>query len=472
MAATVVQSVGTEGVAGLQGTTSIDDDRRSGLMDASPYTITKRSPRLPCRLIPNNSDPEFTGRQGVLEEIHSKLNSADQTDSVQAGVRAVAICGPGGMGKTHLANEYALRYKKTYDAVFWLDASSPSRLAEQFSRIAISLGLVLEGSTDARDHYLACEHVKGWLSKPVRSYNKVDNTSAQEVSWLVVFDDVEDPQALLDYWPTGSNNGSILVTSRDLTAATPGLYPVTHSVVLGPLMVDDAAELLLRLTWREEDAKEKVLSKEVARTLGGLPLALVRMAAISVAQEISFAEIIKRLSSPDALYLDILASVWKFETLRYSTGLLDVMAFLDPNAIPESLLKSAVGHSPLPGYPQTMRQFHEACAEMHRHSLVSEDHSGSNLIIHRIVQDTAKTNLLLNPGRAKAVFEAAIDLLWRQWPRTEPGVRHVIGNWNRCAMLVPHAAHIKDYYLHANERCQAEWRGSFKFAALLNELGW
>lgn len=450
----------------------MSDDRADGLMDASPYTTTKRDPRLPCRLIPSNSDPEFTGREEVLEEIHSKLKSVARPDPVDARVRSFAICGPGGMGKTHLANEYALRYKKTYDAVFWLDASNPSKLAEQFSRIAISLGLVLEGSADARDHYLACEHVKGWLSKPVRSYKKADNTSAQEVSWLVVFDDVEDPQALLDYWPTASSNGSILVTSRDHTAAKPGLYPVTHGTVLEPLPVDDAAELLLRLTWREEDANEKVLSKEVARTLGGLPLALVRMAAISVAQEISFAEIMKRLSSPDALYLDILSSVWKFETLRYSTGLLDVMVFLDPNAIPESLLKSAVGKSPLSGYPQTMRQFHEACAEMHRHSLVSEDRTGSNLTIHRIVQDTAKTNLLLNPVRANAVFEAAIDLLWEQWPRTEPGVRHVVGNWNKCAMLVPHAANIKDYYLNADDHYQTQWRKSFKFAALLNELGW
>ncbi|KAG8628982.1 hypothetical protein KVT40_002847 [Elsinoe batatas] len=452
--------------------TSRTDDQADYAGDAHNQPPSRRDPRLPCRIIPSTRNLDFTGRQDVFDKIELALGSSAGTDANDVRVRSFALCGPGGIGKTQIANEYAFRRKTHYEAIFWLDASNIAALAEQFCRIAINLGLVLEGSADARDHYLAREHVKGWLAKPVRSYSRSDASPTQDVSWLMIFDDVKHPQALLDYWPTGSSSGSILVTSRDQQATTPGLYPMIKGIELGPLDLESSANLLLRLTWREDDTKEVELSRDLAAALGGLPLALVRMSAVSVAQEISFAEILRRLAAPDSVYKDALGSIWNFENLKHSGGLLDVMTFLDPGLISESLLKSGVGTCALSSYPRNLRQFHEACAELHRHSLVAEDVSGACLTLHRIIQDTARTKLLVDATRASEVFNAAVDLLWRQWPKTEPGFRHIVGNWSKCAALVSHAACIKEHFLAASEPLRAKWQESLDFAALLNELGW
>ncbi|PSK46438.1 Coatomer subunit beta' [Elsinoe australis] len=483
-------SEATESSVSHDGATGVSESHEQTAPEIPTYTTTKRDPRLPCRLVPGTAHPEFIGRSQLLDEIDSSLHAVDYEEHTDTGVRSFAICGPGGMGKTQLATEYVAKYENKYDAIFWVDASRTSTLAEQFSRIAVKLGLVLEGSPDARDHYLAREHVKGWLAKPVRSYNKSDTASPQEVPWLVVFDNVEQPQALLDYWPTGSSNGSILVTSRNHAAATPGLYPVTKGTVLGPLQVDDAANLLLRLTWREEDPHEETLSKELAARLGGLPQALVRMAAISNADQISFAEVLRQygpvvkkdeilsklqLDSEhdlDATYRETLASIGRFESLRFSSALLDVMTFFDPAGIPENLLKGAVGWSSLDDYPKTPREYHEACAELHRYSLIAEDGSHLNLTVHHTTQDSRRAKLFDSPVRASAVFKAAVDIIWEQWPKPEPGFRHIIDRWDSCAVLAPHAEQIKEQFQQANLALQLEWRGIYDFAALLNEVGW
>jgi hypothetical protein len=310
-----------------------------------------------------------------------------------------------GHRKTQAVTEYAYTRRDIYEAILWIHAQEATILADEFSRIAETLGLVLEGTADARDQVVTRELVKDWLAKPVRSYNGTDNNSDDEVSWLLVFDNVDNADLISEYWPPTGSTGSILVTSRDTLAKTP-FYQISDGIDLPPLSNKDAADLLLKLTWREKDVEEQKLSAEVADKLGGLPLALAQMAGVMIRQSLSFADFLNRYEEEgthESLfslslqpsykrmnYAHTLASVWSLEDLQHSSGLLDVMAFFDPDGIPEKYLIAMVGRAQLPDYPQTVTAYQDSRSELLKSSLVRNDRSASNLTIHRMIQDTAR----------------------------------------------------------------------------------
>ena len=460
------------------------ESRKEGLSHLSDFSTTKRDPRLPCHVIPGIKNKDFYGREKIIDDIEKCLTPYEHDAGDVKGTRAFAVCGPGGMGKTQIANEYVLTHTEMYEAIFWVHAEEATTLADEFSRLAADLGLVLEDTADARDQVITRELLKGWLAKPTRSYNRTGNSD--EVSWLLVFDNVNDANLLSEYWPAAGSSGAILVTSRDSLAKTP-FYQIHDGIDLPPLSGQDTAELLLKLTWREDDPEERKLSMKVAEILGGFPLALTQMAGVINRQSLSFSEFLQRYEEEEthgALfhlslepshkrtnYAHTLASVWALEKLRYSSGLLDIMAFLDPDGIPEKeYLVSMVGKVKLLDYPTTIEAYQEARYELLKSSLIMNDRSASRLTVHRLVQDGARAKM--STERSTEVFATAVDLLWSLWPEAESGVRHHVARWKDCEQLSPHVLRLKEHYVRAGKAVRSRLIDNLKFATILNELGW
>src|SRR3954470_22166249 len=80
-------------------------------------------------------NPHFTGRAGLLEQLHRQLRGGKGTLVVQA------LYGLGGVGKTQLALEYAHRYAADYDVVWWINAEQPVLIADQMARLGARLDL-------------------------------------------------------------------------------------------------------------------------------------------------------------------------------------------------------------------------------------------------------------------------------------------------------------------------------------------
>ena len=103
--------------------------------------------------------PEFfQGRDDCLGGIRRKL-SPDEQQSVPK-LASCLITAMGGMGKTRIALEYAHRYRKLYDFVFWLGAQQWPKLWFSFASIAIQLGIPHAESMGGSPRY---ELVKDWL---------------------------------------------------------------------------------------------------------------------------------------------------------------------------------------------------------------------------------------------------------------------------------------------------------------------
>lgn len=119
-----------------------------------------------------------------------------------------------GIGKTQIAVEYAYSRRPQFDAIFFVTVDGKAVLSEDLARIDQQLGL--EDEREANNLTVSIEIVKGWLLNPVRSYD-APPSAANEVFWLLIFDNVNDLDVLEEFWPT-TGSGAVLITSRDSLA--------------------------------------------------------------------------------------------------------------------------------------------------------------------------------------------------------------------------------------------------------------
>ncbi|MDQ1044597.1 toll/interleukin-1 receptor domain-containing protein [Streptomyces sp. V4I2] len=94
--------------------------RLDGPMTAGERTVRRRPPGAP------QPRPGFLGRLFELWQVHSALHAhAAPLVTGRAAAHAVQIRGMAGIGKTALAQEYALRFEAAYPGgVFWLDGEA------------------------------------------------------------------------------------------------------------------------------------------------------------------------------------------------------------------------------------------------------------------------------------------------------------------------------------------------------------
>ena len=170
----------------------------------------------------------------------------------------------------------------------------------------------------------------------------------QESPWLVIFDNADSLETLRRAWP-GNASGSVLLTTRDFNAS--------HTLTaLGwqvrPFDEEAGAQLLLDITgFNAELESNRSEAKDIARTLGGLPLALNQIGGFISQRKIPLQDFLP-LYERNAAKIDsrktgltdyehTLSTVWEISLNRLSGDsieLLQVMAFLQPDSIHEEML--------------------------------------------------------------------------------------------------------------------------------------
>lgn len=332
----------------------------------------------------------------------------------------VVLCGPGGVGKTTAALEYAYRHLDEYALVWMFRAAEATALLAQFHELAERLdptGIGERADPVARVHAALAR---------------------QRGCWLLIFDSARD-HAAVRRWLPPQGSGDVLVTTRD------GRWPPGRTLPVDGLSTDVAAQFLLNQTGEFDTGS----AEAIARRLGGLPLALAQAAAFVAGTGGTLAGYLQLLRRERPGLLPA-AATWRpaFDDLRAAgpgpIALLRLLACLAPEDIPVRVLLSA----PLPAaVPEEIRAelrplverpsgLDAAALELRRYHLIGPP--GDLVSVHRLVQ--AVTLDALEPGRRAAWRAAAAALV----EAAVPADVTVGESWPVCALLLRHALLVVD----------------------------
>ena len=465
----------------------------------SPNTETLKPLNLPCFLLKTHSaNDDFCGREDVLQRLAFELLPSKNTvTSSGTALRQFALCGFGGIGKTEIAREFAQRHKDSFDAVFWVVADEIAKLDHHYQQISLALGL--EDPSECKSQVVSRETVKGWLSNP-RKYRSGSDEAVQpgqarsEATWLLIFDNADNPIVLADYWPQGS--GSILITSHDPLAKS--IFRRTPSGLdLSPLTQQESLSLFHHLT-AAFDESEGDTAQQISDALGGVPLAISQMAGIIRRQDLTLSEFFELYKDREehanlyetkfdtnlVTYRHSLSTVWAFERLKPRTRqLLELISFLDPDSVGEDLLmRLAAELLSKDGTQFKKSNYIEARADLLQSSLVQRDKPKQQVLVHRIVQDAILATM--DVSTKQVMFGQIVRVLWADWPSAMPkpskepeipqskssGGRLNVGRWPTCAAIYPHVLRMHQLWPAISDSSEAAT--SLNFAKLLNEAAW
>ena len=334
--------------------------------------VVQRSVWLPSE--PSRST-RFVDREREMWMIHSALHAGEtvmQKGNYGPGVAHVR--GLGGVGKSLLAREYALRFSAGYPGgVFWLYAQGD--LADQSTeteREALRLGQINSFATSV----LGPERAAGLASLSPSDVETIfRNVLAQSDTCLWVVDDMPTGLSATEIrrW-FGPMSACTLITTRS------GEYgALMPEINLGVLPPEEALEIL-RLRREPSNEREIQAARAIVSELGGHPLAIDVAGATLRLQ--SYRELLDHLLDPSEDELELAANLREelptgrersiSTTLSHSIDRLDdggrdllrMASMLARDPIPRSLLTEmlarADGLSPAAARTAILRALDEA----------------------------------------------------------------------------------------------------------------
>ncbi len=345
----------------------------------------------------------FSGRVVLLE----RLGEALRTNST-ASVLPQALHGMGGVGKTQLVIEYVYRHLNDYDLVWWIAAEQPSSVLASLTQLAERLGL-------------ATSEERQQTARTV-----LDALASTELSWLLVYDNADDPTVLEQYVPT--TGGHVVLTTRNHEWSRVG-----QAIEVDVFERSESIELLQRRTHDGPPGNRISTAEadELADKLGDLPLALEQAAAWYLATAMPIKEYIELLDShmkellsegTPANYPTSVAAFVTFavEQLRATAPeaaqLFELFAYLGGEPVPVALLRrgsDADVSEPLRTMLASSIPTNRTVRDLNRYGLAKVDPL-QRVQVHRLVQRVLRDSL--SPELAERTLHNAQQLLAKANP--------------------------------------------------------
>lgn len=321
----------------------------------------------------------FKGREIQMNELNQSLCAVPDTNATP--VVAQVLSGLGGVGKTRLALEYAWQRGTDYSARLFVSADSVGALQRNLAGLCRALELDAQQETDESKQHDA---VLNWFN--------------QHPGWLLILDnvDTEDAAVAVEALVPQLFGGHLLITSRLMNWSG----SLTNLPQLETLSTDAATEFLLDRTdiRRRRLSEDNAQARIMAQTLDGLALALEQAGAHISVHRLSFQGYMEKWRNQRDAVLDwfdprqmqypkSVAMTWQtsFDQLdEPARRLLQRLAWLSPEPIPESLLDVPMGEEESGADPWI------ALAELESYSLVKRDADNPSFSIHRLVQEITR----------------------------------------------------------------------------------
>ncbi|KFY92599.1 hypothetical protein V498_04835 [Pseudogymnoascus sp. VKM F-4517 (FW-2822)] len=217
-------------------------------VDANHMEMARFRPALAKPfIVPFSQDEHFVSREDILNQ----LDLGGQQEAPKKH-RRHALVGLGGVGKSQIAIKYAYQVQKHRPqiSVFWIHASTKTRFEQAYQEMAERLELPGRDNPEANVLRL----VYNWLSDEANGQWHIilDNVDDRSMFFgnngvttgVSQHDQVTDSQPPLESFLPQSRNGSILITSRNSTAADNLVGTLGKLVLVEPMKEKDSVNLL------------------------------------------------------------------------------------------------------------------------------------------------------------------------------------------------------------------------------------
>ncbi|MFC9282800.1 tetratricopeptide repeat protein [Streptomyces collinus] len=386
----------------------------------APVTIARPPLTWPHLVGPVPQLADCYQRRDRTDDIHAAMTNSD--------VRCQILSGLGGVGKTQLAARLAHDAwdRREVDLLIWVNAVSRVSIVEKYAEAA---GDIL--GEPAPNSETAAAQMLSWLAK------------ARDRRWLVLLDDLADPNDLDGLWPPECPHGRSLVTTRRRDPALVG-HTRRRLVDVGLFTAGESRRYL-----REKLRGEHPQADNLAADLGHLPLALAQAAAFILEQDTDCAAYRRlfhdrrsrlRDLAPDSLpdaHRDTVAATWSLSVQLadrltpsgLARPLLHLASVLAGNAIPAAVFTTAAARMYLgtfrtpPAQDSTPGPIDESAARSalqcpRRLNLLDVDRDAGIVRIHGLVQRATRD--ALSAEQLDLAVRASVGALVMAWPEIEP----------------------------------------------------
>ncbi|KAJ3038517.1 hypothetical protein HDV00_000522 [Rhizophlyctis rosea] len=350
--------------------------------DATPYERPKTAAfALKTALLPHQPPRNFTGRESTI----SKISVAFSTTGV------IVLAGPGGIGKTSIAIQYAHLHSEKYSHILWIPCTSFQSAADAIRDSCIILSLI--GKDDEVDHNTMYPFYLKYL--------------ASHTDYLLIIDNADEIDTVSAIFPTKYSikiAGHAIITSRNDQIGE--IFTMNTQLEIIGKWSPISTERFLRDRIRGceailADPIERKAFEELMSRLDGYPLAIEQVASLCNKERIeSFVEFLEMYErglerrSDGSEYPDSLVGVigMQVEALAGQGGvgkaaltILGVVACFAPDKIPLDLIKIAEPDHTRP-----------ALNLLHNTSLLRKEFK--EISIHSLVQGLALNILAHSPS--------------------------------------------------------------------------
>ncbi|MFJ9251100.1 tetratricopeptide repeat protein, partial [Streptomyces sp. NPDC101776] len=363
----------------------------------------------------------------------------NQAEEARSSGSGVVLSGPGGVGKSQLTASLArgLRDRERsgeagLDVLVWAKATDLDQVITIYAEAAEQLQLPGASSDDST---AAARVFVKWLETTGRR-------------WLVVLDDITDPEAIEGWWPDGGNGSSwVLATTRLDSAQLSGQGRTL--VRLGLYTPEEARAYLRR---RLTDAGHPHLhdpdqADELAEELGHLPLALGHAAAYLINKRRTMTDYLTLLRDTRNRLGDLLPAnadtegygravttalisleaVDEADSTRLARPLLHLASLMDPVGHPAALWTTppALHHLSTVRPPQRRRlrrycppvseeEVRNAMECLRTYALVAQDTDTAPVRMHALTARAVRETI--PPDTLTATARTAADAIYSLWP--------------------------------------------------------
>lgn len=280
----------------------------------------------------------------------------------------------------------------------------------------------------------------------------------------IEYEGVSGAEAFREYWPPSAIKGSVLVTTRNRGS----VFSLVRQIIeVKPLTHEEAVKVFYaNLTSPPPSPVDAHLENydqalQLVRELGGLPLAITEAAAyISRTRSTieayldAFKEaggvlnLLSDVVDTGKYYLKTVTTTWNlsFSQLEKTSSapLLNVLALLDPDGIPEDLFTEGAGEidAQITESLFLRKGFHyeDAVGRLAQLALLSRQ--SKSLYVHRLVQQAALRRMDAN--EFVDAYEAAAQLTWKVFPKSDRS--SLWPHWARAAQYLSQALRLEMHY--------------------------